>query len=322
MKDNFFTLYRMATSSCTPLSPTVPHVSIGAREAGYLGALQAWQIGTHPKCTVSYLCQLPLGRLAVMTTLNGPGGHDWQLSLLDPGTSLAEASLRHSREFTEWAEGLRLPAPQKVSAQRLVELELKEAQRAGLAVAWARWCRDPELAADLERLTVSSSDVPTVAELGALAIAQSAPETTFSDLTQVLRDAFFAGDIKFAGRTPDIRAIDSLAGVLGLVCDTMQEGVADLVSHLARRRALALRAVLQPLLQRVPAETLARKQAAIDELFQAHHTLSSRRAYLGQDAVPYAGALPVRYPLVNLVADLLRQCQGSLVKWTAGEPCL
>lgn len=304
------------------LARTVPHVPIGAREAGYLAALQAWQVGEHPKCTTSFLCQMPLGRLAIMTTMNGPGGHDWRLSLLEPGISVADASKHHAEDFARWAEGLQLPHPRKLSGFELADREYKEANNAGLAVAWKRWLKTEELAPDLTRMTVAAEDIPTVAELAALAIAQAAPETEFSDQTQTLRNAFFDIDIPFAGRTPDIRAIDTLAGILGLICDAMQEGPVDLVSHLRRRRALALRAALHPLVYRIPKATLVKKQTAIDELFRTCHTLSSRRDYLGQDSIPYAGALPVRYPLVNMVADLLRQCEGSLTKWVDKEPCL
>lgn len=308
----------MPTSTLQPM-PTVPWQFLPAAVCKYLAPIRVLVTkskGGH--AAISFLCQIPRGRYALVTYSPLPGARLDRMTLLPKDLSVEQAYSAQEDDLADWARALDLPMPRPVVADEAQFLARTVLDRVSMQTTWGLCDFGPESPQDYEVWTGTTLNIP-VAETAALALHASASPVVCPELTQTLRRAFFNADIEFLpGFNPAVQAVECLAELLGLISERLPEGARELAQYLKARPRRPVVANLADLLKLLPPLELHQRQAVIDHAFRVALTKQQRQGVLLWDTV-YEGPLPTRYPLVHMLADLLLPCMDSFLSWAGTE---
>lgn len=281
--------------------------------AQYVAPLQTYCSGER-NAAVSFLLRLPEGHHVVAGWARTPANVA-TLTALGPlytkPDELPAAKQAHERLHAEWTAGLGHGAAKQALDLKAVVLGRDLDLARNLLVRFLRSLH-PETPG---RFTRTSALRLSVAQVAAHAVHQFGPRVATSEIALHLRSALMSGVLEH--REMPLEVASPLASTLAMACDGLQDGVAEFAELLEQSNGDLAGTMGRAIEQHAERELVLQRQAAVDHVFRTMHTLEARKRLLSPD-VTYEGLLPVRYPLANMVADLLPDT-FQFIAWATGR---
>ena len=270
-----------------------------------------------------FLCQLPRNRHAALVWYWTPNGNTvTDFHLLPEGLTSQECAPLAERMFRESVNKVELaPLEEPMTSERLANFSFLVNNKE-FPSFWSHWTDDPRWRDDLRLLSTVS--LPRTAQIAAGLLAEQFPVTFDGHFAAQLATAMQDGRIPVQGPNK----VRVLAELIGLLCDTLEDGPSELAKLLRDSAAAAYRRapaaslakhltqedpktkirpigeLLVPVLLNLPESYLNSRQAALDSLLRADPDQETLKKSCSLED-PFVGPLPVRFSLTQMLSELL-----------------